>query len=36
MTTPNFQCPSLLFSKVVRVQRKQDNQGYMEMKGDML
>ena len=36
MTTFNFQCSSLLLSKVVRVQSKQDNQGYKEMKGHML
>ena len=28
MTTSNFQCTSLLLSKIVRVQNKQDNQGY--------
>ena len=36
MTTFNYQCSSLLFSKVVRVQSKQDNQVYKEMKGYML
>ena len=36
MTTSNFQCTSLLLSKVVRVQSKQDNKGYKEMKGHML
>ena len=36
MTTFNYQCYSLLLSKVVRVQSKQDNQGYKEMKGHML
>ena len=36
MTTFNFQCSSLLLSKVVRVQSKQDNQGYKKMKGNML
>ena len=36
MTNLNFQCSSLLFSKLVRVQIKQDNKGYKEMKGRML
>ena len=36
MTTFNFQCTNLLLSKVVRVQNKQDNQVYKEMKGYML
>ena len=36
MTTCNFQGTSLLFSKVVRVQSKQDNQGCRKMIGPML
>ena len=36
MTTCNFQCNSLILSKVSRVQIKQDNQGCKEMKGPML
>ena len=32
----NFQYTSLLLSTVVRVQSKQDKQGYKEMKGHML
>ena len=36
MTTCNFQCTSLFLYKVIRVQSKEDNQGYKEMKGDML
>ena len=35
MTTFKFQCSSLLLSKVVRVQSKQYNQVYKEMKGYM-
>ena len=35
MTTCNFQCTSLLQSKVVGVQSEQCNQGYKEMKGHM-
>ena len=31
MTTFNFQCSSLLLSKLIRVQSKQDNQVYKEM-----
>ena len=33
MTTINFQCSSLLLSKLIRVQSKQDNQIYKDMKG---
>ena len=33
MTTFNFQRSSLLLLKVIRVQSKQDNQVYKEMKG---
>ena len=36
MTTCKFQSTSLLFSKVVGIQIKKDNQGYKEMKGHML
>ena len=36
MNTLHCQCSSLLFSKVLRVQSKQDNQSYKEMKGHML
>ena len=36
MTTLNFQCSSLLLSKVIRVQSKQDNHVYKEMKGHVL
>ena len=36
MATLNFQCSNLLLSKVIRVQRKQDNQVYKEMKGQVL
>ena len=36
MTTCNFDCTSLLHSKVVRVQSEQDNQGYKEMKEHVL
>ena len=36
MTTFNYQCSSLLFSKVVRVQSKQDNQVYKEINLHML
>ena len=32
MDTSNFQCTSLLLSKVVRVQSKQDNPGYKIIK----
>ena len=36
MNTLKFQCSSLLLSKVVRVQSKQDYQVYKEMKVHML
>ena len=36
MTTLNFQCSSLLFSKFIRVQSKLDNQVYKEMIGQVL
>ena len=36
MTTLKFQRSSLLFSKVIRIQSKQDNQVYKEMKGKVL
>ena len=36
MTTLNFQCSRLLLSKVIKVQSKQDNQVYKEMKGQVL
>ena len=36
MTTLNFQCSSLLFSKLIRVQSKLDNQVYREMIGQVL
>ena len=32
MSAHNFQCTSLLLSKVVKVQSEQNNQGYQEMK----
>ena len=36
MTTFNFQWSSLLLSEVVMIQSKRDDQGYKEMKGQML
>ena len=36
MTTFNFQCFSLLLSKLIRVQSKLDNQVYKEMIGQGL
>ena len=36
MITLNFPCSSLLLSKVIRVQSKQDNQVYKEIKGHVL
>ena len=36
MSTFNFQCYSLLLSKLIRVQSKLDNQVYKEMIGQVL
>ena len=36
MTTCNFQGTSLVLSKLVRIQSKQDSQGCKEIKGHML
>ena len=36
MTTLNYQCSSLLLSKLLRIQIKLDNQGYKEMIGQVL
>ena len=36
MSTFNFQCSSLLLSKLIRVQSKLDNQVYKEMIGQVL